>query len=50
MTICIGVDQACSKVRVAWMWPPTASQNLSGVFHHYVGYGIIVQSQLFNLY
>ena len=35
MTVCIGVAQACSKVRVAWMWPPTDSQNLSGVFHLY---------------
>ena len=35
MTACIGVAKAYLKVKVAWMWPPTDSQNLSGVSHLY---------------
>ena len=35
ITVCIGVAQSCSKVRVLWMRPPADSQNLPDVFHLY---------------
>ena len=35
ITVCISVAQACPKVRVACLWLPTDTQNLSGLFRLY---------------